>query len=101
MCAFVFVVLRRSNPLPIESNRLYICVRVRVCFFLGGGVKNNVIRELKTSIQAFLRTVVKNNDDKEIEDERINNIDISENSLRTLDFTLRQKLSKGWDCNRN
>ena len=59
-------------------------MRVRV--FVGGGVKKYVIRELKTSIQAFLRTVTTNNDDKEIENERINNIDIREDSLRTLDL---------------
>jgi len=60
LSAFVFVVLRRSNPLSIESNRLYICSRVRV--FVGGGgggggegVKKNVIRELKPLFRPFYR----------------------------------------------
>jgi hypothetical protein len=52
----------------------------------GGGVKKNVVRELKTSTQAFLPTAITNSDDKEIEDERINNIDIREDNLRALDL---------------
>jgi hypothetical protein len=44
------------------------------------------MRELKTSIQAFfLPTVMTNNDDKEIEDERVNNIDVREDNLKALD----------------
>jgi len=42
--------------------------------------------ELKTSIQAFSRNVATNNDDKNIEDERINNKDILEDSLRAIDL---------------
>jgi hypothetical protein len=63
----------------------YISACVYVCLFWGG-VKKNVTRELKTSIQVFLPILMTNNDDKEIEDERINNTDVREDGLRTLDL---------------
>ena len=64
----------------------YISACVYVYLLGGVGVKDNVMRELKTSIQAILPTVMTNTDDKEIENERINNINIREDNLRELNL---------------
>jgi hypothetical protein len=105
LSAFVFVALWRSNPLSVESNRLYNCVCVCacacVCLCCGGGFEKNVIKGLKTSIQTFLYQEwwQKMTTKKSRTIELVTQTNCGQ--LKGIRFTLRPKLCKEWDCDRN